>query len=277
MQEAKAKLESGIIRVDAAYEQKQRRKMMLALLLMVVALVVVLVKDRSFWFGSSDTQMADFDTPDEPITLPIAPATLVPPAAAKTDAPAIPAPVAAKPKKQPGHKIVAQRVEPPQPPPAIVASNRTALPPLEVEVVAGDNHRTMNPHSNSMRVDMPNNAIPASAPAATPETVAAASPSVPAAERVKMSADAGHVLQHKVDPSYPMLARQMKVQGSVVLQALISRDGLIQDLHVLSGPGILSSAAQEAVRQWRFRPYLQNGAAVETEANITVNFTISTF
>ena len=74
-----------------------------------------------------------------------------------------------------------------------------------------------------------------------------------------------------------MLARQMKVQGSVVLQALIGKDGLIQDLRVLSGPGILSTAAQEAVRQWRFKPYLQNGQAVETEANITVNFTISTF
>ena len=92
-----------------------------------------------------------------------------------------------------------------------------------------------------------------------------------------MSADTAHVLERPVDPSYPMLARQMKVQGSVILQALIGTDGLIQDLHVLSGPTILSSAAQEAVKQWRFKPYLQNGQPVETEAKITVNFTISTF
>jgi len=79
-----------------------------------------------------------------------------------------------------------------------------------------------------------------------------------------------------VEPNYPLLAKQMKVQGAVVLEALIGRDGNIQDLHVLSGPTILSTAAREAVKQWRFRPYLQSGQAVETEARITVNFTIST-
>jgi protein TonB len=91
-----------------------------------------------------------------------------------------------------------------------------------------------------------------------------------------MSVDTSHVLERPVQPSYPMLARQMKVQGAVILQALISADGTIQDLKVLSGPAILASAAQEAVRQWRFKPYLQNGVPVETEAKITVNFTIST-
>ena len=50
----------------------------------------------------------------------------------------------------------------------------------------------------------------------------------------------------------------------------------IQDLHVVSGPPILASAAQEAVRQWRFRPHFQGAEAVETQAKITVNFTIST-
>jgi protein TonB len=64
------------------------------------------------------------------------------------------------------------------------------------------------------------------------------------------------------------------VEGSVVLQALIGADGLIQDVRVVSGPAILSSAAREAVRQWRFKPYLQNGQPVETKAKITVNFTI---
>jgi len=80
-----------------------------------------------------------------------------------------------------------------------------------------------------------------------------------------------------VQPEYPVLAKQMKVQGAVVLQALIGREGSIQDLHVVTGPAILAAAAQEAVRQWHFKPYLQNGQAVETEARITVNFTISTY
>ena len=72
------------------------------------------------------------------------------------------------------------------------------------------------------------------------------------------------------------LARQMKVQGSVILQALIGKDGIIQNLHVISGPQILASAAEDAVRQWHFRPHLQGTEAVETQAKITVNFTIST-
>jgi len=73
-----------------------------------------------------------------------------------------------------------------------------------------------------------------------------------------------------------MLARQMRVQGSVILQALIGRDGLIEDLRVISGPPILARAAQEAVRQWHFRPHFLGAQPIETRANITVNFTIST-
>jgi protein TonB len=68
----------------------------------------------------------------------------------------------------------------------------------------------------------------------------------------------------------------MKVQGSVILQALIGRDGSIQDLRVVSGPAILAAAAREAVKQWRFKPYLQDGSPIETQARIIVNFTIST-
>jgi protein TonB len=91
-----------------------------------------------------------------------------------------------------------------------------------------------------------------------------------------MSADTTEVVSHSVKPDYPLLARQMKVQGSVILQALIGRDGLIQDLRVLGGPPILANAAQEAVKQWHFKPHYQGIDAVETQARITVNFTIST-
>ena len=103
-----------------------------------------------------------------------------------------------------------------------------------------------------------------------------AGPLTSAAERVQVSADTTQVLTHKVRPEYPLLARQMKVQGSVVLDAMIGRDGKIQDLRVVQGPTILAEAAREAVRQWRFRPYYEDGQAVETQAHITVNFMIST-
>jgi protein TonB len=81
-------------------------------------------------------------------------------------------------------------------------------------------------------------------------------------------------LAEAIPPSYPPLAQHMNVQGSVVLQALIGADGTIQNLSVTSGPAILATAAQQAVREWRFKPVYQNGQAVETRATITVNFTI---
>lgn len=98
---------------------------------------------------------------------------------------------------------------------------------------------------------------------------ASANVTVPAATAQRVS--------RSVKPEYPVLAKQMKVQGAVVLQALIDKGGRIEELHVVTGPAILATAAQEAVKQWRFKPYYQQGQAVETEARITVNFTISTF
>jgi protein TonB len=155
-----------------------------------------------------------------------------------------------------------------------VATDRRALPPLEVEVVAGDTRQNVRAKNNSVQVDM--YARGAAPPAGAGGVTSENSEPTNAAERVKMSATATQALERPVNPSYPVLARQMKVQGSVVLQAWIAKDGLIQDLKVVSGPAILSSAAREAVRQWRFKPYLQDGQPVETEAKITVNFTIST-
>ncbi len=99
---------------------------------------------------------------------------------------------------------------------------------------------------------------------------------VKSSERVQLSAQATQNVTLSVPPNYPLLARQMKVQGAVSLQALISREGAIQELQILSGPSMLASAAREAGRQWHFKPYLQNGQPVETQARITVNFTIST-
>jgi protein TonB len=79
-----------------------------------------------------------------------------------------------------------------------------------------------------------------------------------------------------VRPEYPLLARQMKVQGAVELHAQIGKDGGVQTLKVVGGPAILADAAREAVKQWRFKPYIQNGQPVETQVPITVNFTIQT-
>jgi len=147
-----------------------------------------------------------------------------------------------------------------------------------VEVVAGDTHRTVRPGSSSVHLDLQPGAPPQ--PVTEPDSTGAAETAgnvtTYAAERVQMSADASDVVARPVRPSYPLLARQMKVQGSVILQAMIGKDGIIQNLRVVSGPHILASAAQDAVRQWHFKPHLEGAEPVETQAKITVNFTIST-
>lgn len=83
------------------------------------------------------------------------------------------------------------------------------------------------------------------------------------------------LLIHKVEPSYPALAREARVQGTVVLTAIIARDGTIQNLQVVSGHPMLVPAAINAVQQWRFRPYLLNGQPVEVETTITVVFDLA--
>lgn len=79
----------------------------------------------------------------------------------------------------------------------------------------------------------------------------------------------------KVQPAYPPLARSARIQGAVVLQAVISRQGAIENLRVLTGHPMLVRAAIEAVSQWRYRPYVLNHEPVEVETQITVNFSLT--
>ena len=95
-------------------------------------------------------------------------------------------------------------------------------------------------------------------------------------QRVRVSQGVSQgLLIHKVQPSYPPLARQARIQGTVVLQALIGKDGAIQNLHVVSGHPMLTGAALDAVKQWRYKPYYLNGEPVEVETTINVNFTLA--
>ena len=82
-------------------------------------------------------------------------------------------------------------------------------------------------------------------------------------------------LIRRVQPVYPPLARSARVQGPVVLFAVISKNGTIENLHAMSGHPLLIGAATEAVSQWRYRPYILNGEAIEVETQITVNFILS--
>src|SRR5215470_16702376 len=101
-------------------------------------------------------------------------------------------------------------------------------------------------------------------------------PKVATPQRVRVSQGVSQgLLIRKVTPNYPPLARQARIQGTVLLQAEISKDGTIQNLQLISGHPMLAPAAIEAVKQWRYRPYLLNGEPVAVETQVVVNFTLS--
>ncbi len=231
----------------------QRKRMLIALGILLLALAAVVLKDWDFWFPQgSEVQEAVFHTRSGSKTA--APATVSAPAAPARERKSTksPAPAAAE-------------------VPFTAATERAALPPLQVEVVAGNRHINVPAKSNAIHLDVNSGAT--SSASGVP---ASANAVVSAGNRVQMSPQTVQSVSVSVPPDYPLLARQMKVQGAVSLQALISRDGTIQELQILSGPSILAAAAREAVKQWHFKPFLQNGQPVETQARITVNFTIST-
>jgi len=101
-------------------------------------------------------------------------------------------------------------------------------------------------------------------------------PTLPSpAHPLKISHWAEGNLIYRVQPVYPPLARQARIQGAVQLRAIISKAGTIERLAVESGHPMLAGSAVDAVRQWRYRPYLLNDEPVEIETEITVNFVLS--
>jgi protein TonB len=108
-----------------------------------------------------------------------------------------------------------------------------------------------------------------------PIVVAPPPPPAPSVRPPRVSHMMEGNLIYRVQPQYPALARQARVQGIVVLRAVISREGKIENLQVISGPPLLVKSAIDAVLQWRYRPYFLNNEPVEVETQVTVNFTLS--
>ena len=251
--------------ITSQYEAVQRKRMLIALGILLLALTAVLVKEWDFWFPAkvevqeTAEQSKSLSPPVSTSTTTVVPAT--------ESAPTTPVRErkpgkSAAPAKAPASVVV----------PFSTTTERAALPPMQVEVVAGNRHIDVPPKSNAIHLDV----APDAPPAATSAAAATLNAKMNAGDHVQLSPQTTRNVSVSVPPDYPLLARQMKVQGVVSLQALIARDGTIQELRILGGPGILATAAREAVKQWHFKPYLQNGQPVETQARITVNFTIST-
>lgn len=122
-------------------------------------------------------------------------------------------------------------------------------------------------------------------PGGVPSEVLGSARSVPVLEKtpeptpIKRIRVAARVVQanliHDVAPTYPSEAGRARIEGAVVLMAVIGKDGSVQDVRVESGLPLLAQAAIDAVKQWRYRPYLVNGEPVEVDSRITINFTLS--
>jgi len=105
-------------------------------------------------------------------------------------------------------------------------------------------------------------------------TLGGAMSSAPGAAKVSSGAIAGNLIS-RADPVYPPVAKAAHVQGAVILHAIISKTGDIEDLGVVSGPPMLQGAAMDAVRRWKYKPYLLQGVPTAVDTTITVNFTIA--
>jgi len=151
-------------------------------------------------------------------------------------------------------------IEPPRIPPRVDVSEERPLAP-ETLLAEG-------PMSASSEMDLLNVA-PNSAEIVKRPVV----PSVPQRVPVTSTIEAAKLVS-RVQPAYPALAIQARIQGNVILHAIIGRDGQVSELQVLSGHPLLVNAALDAVRQWRYNPTLLNGQAVEVETTITVSFVL---
>ena len=160
----------------------------------------------------------------------------------------------------------------PESPMAEISVQKVVSAPLHIDVTyPGGQHKTFVASESAIHLDLQRETRE---PAATANNVDTASAVINASERVSRP-DRG-MEDVMPPPKYPLLAQQMKVQGSVVLLAQVGTDGSVESLRAVSGPDILASAALEAVKRWRFKPAYKAGRPVSPETRITVNFIIST-
>jgi len=117
------------------------------------------------------------------------------------------------------------------------------------------------------------NGSPATPSASGGSQPQAESPGSPRPIKVESGIMAGQVIK-RADPVYPSVAKASRVQGTVVLSAIIGKDGTVEKLTPVSGPPMLIASALDAVRQWQYKPYLLNGQPIEVQTTINVNYTL---
>jgi len=199
----------------------------------------------------------------------------------------------ALPKGQMMFLLVAPPPPPPPPPPAAAAVQHVKV--IQTDIVNGE-LRTPTKIPKQIKMIQEDEAPPAMAttgvvggvPGGIPggsmggvigsvlSSTPTVAPHIATPQRVRVSSGVSSgLLIRKVNPTYPPLARQARIQGVVILQAQISKDGSIENLQLISGHPMLAPAAIEAVKQWKYKPYLLNGEPVEVDTQVQVNFTLA--
>ena len=158
-------------------------------------------------------------------------------------------------------------VEPRQIPPNITRT----VDPVDAPASAGDDTGVVGmPPGIGRGSTALNNVLRSTGPSVAPPPVVTSHP-----KSIRLSGGVTEgLLIHRITPVYPRIAVMGRIQGQVLLQATIGRDGVIENLHVISGHPMLINSALAAVKQWRYRPYLLNNEPVEVETQIVVNFKI---
>jgi periplasmic protein TonB len=156
------------------------------------------------------------------------------------------------------------------PAPSPVSAAPTAAPPSITPDTSSDTGADIGPGPTAAAVADPANALQELGIVETPPTV----PVVPQAP-IRLGNLVPPRKTFNVDPLYPSLARSARVEGVVVLEAVIDRLGRVESVRVLRSIPLLDPAALDAVRQWRFTPTLLNGTPVSIVMVVTVNFSLS--
>jgi len=244
--------------VQSVSPSRRRLQLLFALTLLLTALVLVVIKNRQFWSDAIGFEWASEQTTYSAIkTIKKGEQRLNLPLARKTGA---------------RHSASSN----PEAETGVAAESReTVLAPLQVDVTySSGEHQTLVANNSAIHIDPQQNSQPSSVMPAG--AVGVSTGANGGGVRVRFSGQTVEILGRPAEPVYPLMAQQANVQGSVVLQARIREDGTVDTLEVISGPGILTAAALEAVKQWHFKPHYQDGKAVPAETRITVNFSIST-
>ncbi|MBS1802600.1 MAG: energy transducer TonB [Acidobacteria bacterium] len=179
--------------------------------------------------------------------------------------------------------LVAPEVPKPTPPPEPVRvraatphdysemMGRQLIVPRQIPIGIRDTREREVPFSNNVAMDFGGPNGEGRDPFANGQPVTVVHQPAPASIHLPSRLVEGNIVYKSV-PQYPVIARASHTEGTVVLQAMISKTGTIEGLHVISGSQMLQQAAIDAVKTWRYKPYVLNGQPVEVETTVNVIF-----